>query len=71
MNINPVHHLALRPAVVDMHLDSVCHVVCYRALLQVDISSSRVNIEPVPPVPGDVGTNDGDRRGGQGDVNTW
>ena len=61
MHIHSVHHLALRPAVVDVQLDPVRHVVCDGALLQVDISSGRVDIEPVPPVPGDVGPGDGDR----------
>ena len=71
MNIHTIHHLTLGPAVMNMQLDPVRHVVGDIAVLQVDIAAGRVYIETIATVTGDVGVGDGDGGGGQGDVDTW
>ena len=40
MDVNPVNYFCFRPPIMNMKLDTICHVVGYGAVLQSDISTS-------------------------------
>ena len=47
---------------MNMELDPICHVVSYGAVLQSDISTCRVQEDPIAPISCDVGITDGNSR---------
>jgi len=43
MDVNPIHHLCLRPLVVVVVLDSVSHVLAYVAVLHLNVAPGKIN----------------------------